>query len=139
MAFGVYTNCLSSFPPSIGQKWKILQINFDIVNTHNDEICYVKHVLAPLCVFLTSESRPRLMHRARQRTRTLYWLFQPAQDIPERPLGRLDARHCAGKRTSGVLSLLGAEAQLPEQLAILPTKGGPLPPPTGAGSGPKPP
>ena len=26
---------------------------FDIVTTHNDEICYVKHVLAPLCVFFT--------------------------------------------------------------------------------------
>ena len=23
MAFGVYTNCVSSFPPSTGQKWKI--------------------------------------------------------------------------------------------------------------------
>ena len=26
---------------------------FDIVTTYNDEICYVKHVLAPLCVFFT--------------------------------------------------------------------------------------
>ena len=26
---------------------------FDIVTTHNDEICYVKHVLAPLYVFFT--------------------------------------------------------------------------------------
>ena len=26
---------------------------FDIVTTHNDEICYVKHVLDPLCVFFT--------------------------------------------------------------------------------------
>ena len=26
---------------------------FDIVTTHNDEICYVKHVSAPLCVFFT--------------------------------------------------------------------------------------
>ena len=25
----------------------------DIVTTHNDEICYVKHVLAPLYVFFT--------------------------------------------------------------------------------------
>ena len=52
MAFGVCTNCQSSFPPSTGQKWKFLQKNiFDIVTTHNDEICYVKHVLAPLYVF----------------------------------------------------------------------------------------
>ena len=50
MAFGVCTNC---FPPSTGQEWKILQIFFDIVTTHNDEICYVKHVLAPLYVFFT--------------------------------------------------------------------------------------
>ena len=48
MAFGVCTNCLSSFPPSTCQKWKILQFFFDIVTTHNDETCYVKHVLAPL-------------------------------------------------------------------------------------------
>ena len=27
--------------------------SFDIVTTHNDEICYVKHVLAPLYVFFT--------------------------------------------------------------------------------------
>ena len=53
MAFGVCTNCLSSFPPSTGQKWKILQKKIDIVTTHNDEICYVKHVLAPLYVFFT--------------------------------------------------------------------------------------
>ena len=26
---------------------------FDIVTTYNDEICYVKHVLDPLCVFFT--------------------------------------------------------------------------------------
>ena len=53
MAFGVCTNCFSSFPPSTGQKWKILlNIFFDIVTTYNDEICYVKHALDPLCVFL---------------------------------------------------------------------------------------
>ena len=28
-------------------------IFFDIVTTYNDEICYVKHVLDPLCVFFT--------------------------------------------------------------------------------------
>ena len=54
MAFGVCTNCLSSFPPSIGQKWKFLQKKiFDIVTTYNDEICYVGHVLDPLCMFFT--------------------------------------------------------------------------------------
>ena len=54
MAFGVCTNCSSSFPASTGQKWKFLQsIFFDIVTTHNDEICYVKHVLDPLCVLFT--------------------------------------------------------------------------------------
>ena len=52
MAFGVCTNC--SFPPSTGEKWKILEkVFFDIVTTHNDEICYVKHVVAPLYVFFT--------------------------------------------------------------------------------------
>ena len=53
MAFGVCTNCLSSFPPSASQKWKILQKKFDIVTTHNDEICYVKLDLAPLYVVFT--------------------------------------------------------------------------------------
>ena len=53
MAFGVCTNCFSSFPPSTGQKWKILQFFLDIVTTHNDEISHVKHVLTPLYVFFT--------------------------------------------------------------------------------------
>ena len=43
MAFGVSTNRLSSFQPFPSQKWKILQ--------NIDEICYVKHVLAPFYVF----------------------------------------------------------------------------------------
>ena len=51
MAFGVCTNCRSSFPPSTGQKWKISQFFFDIVTT--DETCYVKHVLAAFYVFFT--------------------------------------------------------------------------------------
>ena len=52
MAFGVCTNCLSSFPPSTGQKWKIFAKHFfDIVTIYNDEICYVKHVLAPFMCF----------------------------------------------------------------------------------------
>ena len=54
MAFGVCTNCFSSFPPSTGQKWKIFAKHFfDIVTIYNNEICYVKHVLDPLCVFFT--------------------------------------------------------------------------------------
>ena len=54
MAFGVCTNCLSSFPPSTVQKWKIFaKTIFDIVTTYNDKICYVKHVLAPFYVFFT--------------------------------------------------------------------------------------
>ena len=54
MAFGVCTNCLSSFLPSTGQKWKIFaKTIFDIVTTYNDEICYVKHALAPFYVFST--------------------------------------------------------------------------------------
>ena len=53
MAFGVCTSCLSRFPPS-SQKWKIFaKVFFDIVTTYNDKICYVKHVLDPLCVFFT--------------------------------------------------------------------------------------
>ena len=49
MAFGVSTNCSSSFQPSTSQKWKIFAKHFfDIVTTYNDETCYVKHVLAPL-------------------------------------------------------------------------------------------
>ena len=51
MAFGVCTNCLNSFPPSAGQKWNFAKLFFDIVITHKAEICYVKHVLAPLNVF----------------------------------------------------------------------------------------
>ena len=54
MAFGVCTNCRSNFPPCSGQKWKIFaKLFFDIVTTYNDEICYVKHVLAPLYVVFT--------------------------------------------------------------------------------------
>ena len=36
-----------------GSQGKAIEGNriFDIVTTHNNEICYVKHVLAPLCVF----------------------------------------------------------------------------------------
>ena len=52
MAFGVCTNCTGSFPPSTGEK-KFVKFFFDIVTTHNDEICYVKHVLDPVCVFFT--------------------------------------------------------------------------------------
>ena len=46
MAFGVSKNC--SFQPSTSQNWKNFAKHFfDIVTTYNDEICYVKHVLAP--------------------------------------------------------------------------------------------
>ena len=50
MAFGVCTNCSSSFPPSTNKKWKILQKKIDIATTRNDEICYVCF-RPPLCVF----------------------------------------------------------------------------------------
>ena len=54
MAFGVCTNCLSSFSLSTCQNWKIFANHFfDIVTTYNDEICYAKHVLAPFYVFFT--------------------------------------------------------------------------------------
>ena len=53
MAFGVCTNCLSSFPPSTGQKCKIGNHFSAIVTTDKDEICYVKHGLAPFYVFFT--------------------------------------------------------------------------------------
>ena len=54
MAFGVSTNRLSSFQPFTSQKWKLSAKHFfDIVTTYNDEICYVKHVLAPFYVFFT--------------------------------------------------------------------------------------
>ena len=47
MAFGVCTN--KQFSTLRSSKMEIfLQIFFDIVTTHNDEICYVKHVLDPL-------------------------------------------------------------------------------------------
>ena len=63
----------------------------------------------------TSESRPCPLHRARQCARALRSSFEPAEDVPEGPLSYLDAHHWAGKRTSGVPPLLGAEAHLPEQ------------------------
>ena len=54
MAFGVSTNWTSSFQPSTSQKWKIFAKHFFVfVTTYNDEICYVKHVLAPFYVFFT--------------------------------------------------------------------------------------
>ena len=51
-AFGVRTNCWSSFPPSTGQKWKFFQF-FYVQTIYNDEVSYVKHVLDLLCVFFT--------------------------------------------------------------------------------------
>ena len=41
------------FHPLQVKNGKILQFFFDIVTTYNDEICYVKHALDPLCVFFT--------------------------------------------------------------------------------------
>ena len=53
MAFGVCTNCLAVFHPLQVKNGNFCKKKFDIVTTHNDEICYVKHVLAPLYVFFT--------------------------------------------------------------------------------------
>ena len=45
---------LQQFSTLYSSKWKIFAEHFfDIVTTYNDEICYVKHVLAPLYVFFT--------------------------------------------------------------------------------------
>ena len=52
MAFGVCTNC--QFSTLCRSKMENFAKHFfDIVTTYNDEICYVKHVLDPLCVFFT--------------------------------------------------------------------------------------
>ena len=53
MAFGVRTDCLSSFPPSKAQKWKNFNFFFDILTIHNDKISYVKRVLDPVYMFFT--------------------------------------------------------------------------------------
>ena len=57
MAFGVCTNCsgrLRHFSTLYRSKMEnFCKFFFDIVTTYNDEICYVKHVLDPLCVFFT--------------------------------------------------------------------------------------
>ena len=50
MAFGVCANCFSGLYRS---KMENLQFFFNIVTTHNDQMFYVKHVLARLCVFFT--------------------------------------------------------------------------------------
>ena len=52
MAFGVCTN--KQFSTLYRSKMEnFCKLFFDIVTTYNDEICYVKHVLDPLCVFFT--------------------------------------------------------------------------------------
>ena len=79
MAFGVCTNCFSSFSPSTGQKWKILQFFFDIVTTHNDEICYAKHVLAPLYVVFTLFGCCGGVGPKGARAQPAYAVFQPRQ------------------------------------------------------------
>ena len=82
MAFGVSTNCLSSFQPFTSQKRKIFAKHFfDIVTTYNDEICYVKHVLAPFYVLFTlfgcwgGGGLPRGLGR----TQPAYAVFPPQQ------------------------------------------------------------
>ena len=52
MAFGVCMNCLSSFPPSTGQKWKITSLRlFDQNQAH---VYRLKHHIPPppILVFL---------------------------------------------------------------------------------------
>ena len=45
---------LRSFPASAAQKWKFSETDFfDTLTIQNDQISYVKHVLAPLHVFFT--------------------------------------------------------------------------------------
>ena len=54
MAFGVCTNCFKQFSTLYKSKMEnFAKTFFDIVSTHNDEISYVKHVLAPSYVFFT--------------------------------------------------------------------------------------
>ena len=54
MAFGVCANRSPQFSTLYRSKMENFAKGFfDIVTTHNDEICYVKHVLAPLYVFFT--------------------------------------------------------------------------------------
>ena len=49
-----HTTCLCSFPASAAQKWKFSETDFfDTLTIQNDQISYVKHVLAPLHVFFT--------------------------------------------------------------------------------------
>ena len=66
------------------------------------------------------EGRPRLLQRPRQHARPLCRVPQPAQDLPEGPLDRLDARQWAGHGLPRVAPLLRAEAHLPKQLVRAP-------------------
>ena len=53
------TTCLCSFPASAAQQRKFPKlIFFDTPAIHNDQISYVKHVLAPLDVFFTCITSP---------------------------------------------------------------------------------
>ena len=48
------TTCLCSFQASAAQKWNFPETDFSDTSTiQNDQISYVKHVLAPLYVFFT--------------------------------------------------------------------------------------
>ena len=51
MAFGVCTNKKQFSTLYRSKMENFCKIFFDIVTTYNDEICYVQHVLDPLCVF----------------------------------------------------------------------------------------
>ena len=49
-----HTTCLCIFLASAAQKWKFSETDFfDFLTIQNDQISYVKHVLAPLYVFFT--------------------------------------------------------------------------------------
>ena len=50
---GQGTTCLCSFLTSATQKWKFPKLFFYILTIQNDQISYVKHVLAPVYVFFT--------------------------------------------------------------------------------------
>ena len=53
MAFGACTNCKQFSTLYRSKMENFAKKIFDIVTAHDDEICYVKHVLAPLYVFFT--------------------------------------------------------------------------------------
>ena len=56
--------------------------------------------------------RPRLLHPAWCGAHAVRRLLEPAEDVPERALGRLDACQGVGERHPGVPALFWAEEQL---------------------------